>query len=77
MSEPGGVKDFAYRVVGLKVTLTKRRRGGCNRGSARPRAPGFYWAIRMMRVATVKRVVATLPQKVTSSLSRELGALGT
>ena len=22
MSEPGGVKDFAYRVVGLKVTLT-------------------------------------------------------
>ena len=77
MSEPGGVKDFAYRVVGLKVTLCQRRRGRCTRGSARPRVPGFYRAIRMMRVATVKRVLATLPQKLTSSLSRELEALGT
>ena len=77
MSEPGGVKDFAYRVVGLKVTPTNGAVVGATEVRLGPAPWGFYWAIRMMRVATVKRVVATLPQKVTSALSRELGALGT
>ena len=61
MSEPGGVKDFACRGVGLKVTLYNGAALGAVEGSARPRAPGFYWLIRMMGVAKVRRVLSTLP----------------
>ena len=79
-SEPGSVKDFAGRPVGLEVTYSQGAvwvRPMPRRALARPCAHGFYRAIRMMRDASVKRVLKALPQKVMFSLSWERRALGT
>jgi hypothetical protein len=46
---------------GSQVTLHHGAVVGAAERLARPRAPGFYRAIRMMRVATVRRALATLP----------------
>ena len=68
--------SYAGKFPPVKVDRTTLpQRGGVSRTSRVGSAPpvrGPYRPIRMMRDAAVKRVLNTLPQKVTFSLSREL-----